>query len=99
VEPAGWVISARLAHPAIVSEADYIAAQDASAPTQARFYTQCFRWITVVERLGHRRPGTEHAAGRANWNGPRSGALVVAPLAPDLRDSLGRLRARSTNVR
>jgi site-specific DNA recombinase len=30
--PAGWVISARPAHPAIVSEQDYIAAQDASAP-------------------------------------------------------------------
>ena len=30
--PAGWVISTRPAHPAIVSEADYIAAQDASAP-------------------------------------------------------------------
>ena len=29
--PAGWVISARPAHPALVSEADYIAAQDASA--------------------------------------------------------------------
>src|SRR5215831_18285872 len=28
----GWVISARPAHPAIVSEADYIAAQEASAP-------------------------------------------------------------------
>src|SRR5689334_18691335 len=30
--PEGWVISARPAHPAIVSEADYIAAQEASAP-------------------------------------------------------------------
>ena len=30
--PAGWVISARPAHPAIVSEADFIAAQDTSAP-------------------------------------------------------------------
>ena len=30
--PAGWVISARPAHPAIVSEADFIAAQEASAP-------------------------------------------------------------------
>jgi len=30
--PAGWVISARPAHPAIISEADYIAAQGASAP-------------------------------------------------------------------
>ena len=30
--PAGWVISARPAHPALVSEADYIAAQDVSAP-------------------------------------------------------------------
>ena len=30
--PAGWVISARPAHPALVSEAGYIAAQDASAP-------------------------------------------------------------------
>ena len=30
--PAGWVISARPAHPALVSEADYIAAQEASAP-------------------------------------------------------------------
>ena len=30
--PTGWVISARPAHPAMVSEADYIAAQDASAP-------------------------------------------------------------------
>jgi site-specific DNA recombinase len=30
--PAGWVISARPAHPAIISEADYIAVQDASAP-------------------------------------------------------------------
>jgi hypothetical protein len=30
--PAGWVISNRPAHPAIVSEADFIAAQDASAP-------------------------------------------------------------------
>jgi hypothetical protein len=30
--PAGWVISHRPAHPAIVSEAAYIAAQDASAP-------------------------------------------------------------------
>jgi len=30
--PSGWVISARPAHPAIISEADYIAAQDASAP-------------------------------------------------------------------
>ncbi len=30
--PAGWVISARPAHPAILSEADYIAVQDVSAP-------------------------------------------------------------------
>ena len=30
--PAGWVISARPAHQALVSEADYIAAQNASAP-------------------------------------------------------------------
>ena len=30
--PAGWVISARPAHPALVSEADYISAQNASAP-------------------------------------------------------------------
>jgi len=30
--PAGWVISARPAHLALVSEADFIAAQDASAP-------------------------------------------------------------------
>jgi len=30
--PAGWVISSRPAHPAIVSEAGYVAAQDASAP-------------------------------------------------------------------
>jgi hypothetical protein len=30
--PAGWVISARPAHPALVSEADYIAAQDTSGP-------------------------------------------------------------------
>ena len=30
--PAGWVISARPAHPALVSEADFIAAQDARAP-------------------------------------------------------------------
>src|SRR5208282_4931999 len=30
--PVGWVISARPAHPAIISEADYIAAQQASAP-------------------------------------------------------------------
>jgi hypothetical protein len=30
--PAGWVISHRPAHPALVSEADYVAAQDASAP-------------------------------------------------------------------
>ena len=30
--PTGWVISARPAHPAIISEADYIAAQQASAP-------------------------------------------------------------------
>jgi len=29
--PDGWVISARLAHPALVSEADFIAAQDISA--------------------------------------------------------------------
>ena len=30
--PEGWVISKRLAHPALVSEADFIAAQDATAP-------------------------------------------------------------------
>ena len=30
--PAGWVISTRPAHHALVSEADYIAAQDTSAP-------------------------------------------------------------------
>ena len=30
--PAGWVISVRPAHPAIISEADYVAAQEASAP-------------------------------------------------------------------
>ena len=30
--PDGWVISARPAHPALVSEADFIAAQEASAP-------------------------------------------------------------------
>ena len=30
--PEGWVISARPAHPAIVSEADFIAAQDLAAP-------------------------------------------------------------------
>jgi DNA invertase Pin-like site-specific DNA recombinase len=41
--PEGWVISARPAHPALVSEADYIAAQEVSAPrgpagTAARRY-------------------------------------------------------------
>jgi len=30
--PEGWVISRHLAHPALVSEADFIAAQDATAP-------------------------------------------------------------------
>jgi len=30
--PEGWVISARPAHPALVSEADFIAAQGASSP-------------------------------------------------------------------
>jgi site-specific DNA recombinase len=30
--PEGWVISKRPAHPALVSEADFIAAQDATAP-------------------------------------------------------------------
>ena len=30
--PEGWVISARPAHPALVSEADFIAVQDACAP-------------------------------------------------------------------
>ena len=30
--PQGWVISKRPAHPALVSEADFIAAQDATAP-------------------------------------------------------------------
>jgi hypothetical protein len=30
--PARWVISRRPAHPALVSEADFIAAQDATAP-------------------------------------------------------------------
>jgi len=30
--PEGWVISRRPAHPALVSEADFIAAQDATAP-------------------------------------------------------------------
>jgi hypothetical protein len=30
--PEGWVISCKPAHPAIISEADYIAAQDSSAP-------------------------------------------------------------------
>ena len=34
--PAGWVISSRPAHAAIVSEADYVAAQDASAPRGPR---------------------------------------------------------------
>ena len=29
--PDGWVISRKLAHPALVSEADFIAAQDISA--------------------------------------------------------------------
>ena len=31
-QPEGWVISKRPAHPALVSEADFIAAQDATAP-------------------------------------------------------------------
>jgi hypothetical protein len=32
VEPAdGWVISARAAHPALISEADFVAAQDINA--------------------------------------------------------------------
>jgi hypothetical protein len=30
--PEGWVISRHPAHPALVSEADFIAAQDATAP-------------------------------------------------------------------
>jgi len=30
--PEGWVISKHPAHPALVSEADFIAAQDAAAP-------------------------------------------------------------------
>jgi hypothetical protein len=30
--PEGWVISRHPAHPALVSEADFIAAQDAAAP-------------------------------------------------------------------
>jgi site-specific DNA recombinase len=44
--PEGWVISKRPAHAALVSEADFIAAQDTAAPPgPARRYLRAVRVI------------------------------------------------------
>ena len=55
--PTGWVISARPAHPALVSEDDYIAAQDATARA-ARLVRRragtCWRGLLVCGGCGRR---------------------------------------------
>ena len=77
--PDGWVISARPAHPALVSEDDFIAAQDVNAPA------------ALPPRTGQRGGGIGWPgcwpAGRAGggWNrpgptaSPRTGAGTATP--------------------
>ena len=58
--PEGWVISTHPAHPALVSEADFITAQDATAPRgpagpAARQYL--LAGLLACARCGRRQPG------------------------------------------
>jgi site-specific DNA recombinase len=54
--PDGWVISTQPAHPALVSEADFIAVQEISTPRGA---DRWIRWTTI--RLGHAATTTAQA--------------------------------------
>jgi hypothetical protein len=73
--PDGWVISRHPAHAALVSEADFIAAQGAALPARLR--------------AGICWPGSSPAGGAgAGWNqpgpaaGPRTGAGTATPPPP-----------------
>ena len=76
--PEGWVISRRPAHPAIVSEADYIAAQDATAPRGPR----------ARRRGGTCWPGCWPRAAGGGWSrpgptaSPPTGAATGTPAPP-----------------
>ena len=82
--PDGWVISKRPAHPALVSEADFIAAQDAAAPRgpagpAARRYLlagllacgRCGRWLESAWSNG--RPAYRCRHGYTSATGPEPG--------------------------
>ena len=75
--PEGWVISKQPAHAALVSEADFITAQDTAAPRGPRPGRRC---------AGTCWPGCSSAGGAGGgWNqrgptaGPPTGAATVAP--------------------
>ena len=93
--PAGWVISARPAHPAIISEADYIAAQDASAP----------RGPAGPAAAGTCWPGccaAAHAGGGWNPPGPTASpptAAGTATPAPPVPIPAGRRTCTSAKTR
>ena len=77
--PEGWVISRRPSHPALVSEADFIAAQDATAPVarQARppggtYWPGC--WPAAGAGGGWNRPGPTAS--------PPTGAATATPALP-----------------
>ena len=77
--PTGWVISARPAHPALVSEADYIAAQDATAPrgpagAATRRYLLGGCWSAEPAGGGWNRPDPTA--------GPPTGAATATPAPP-----------------
>ena len=79
--PAGWVISARPAHPAIVSEADYIAVQDVSAPRGPAGPATRRYLLAVLLRCGRRlesawsngKPAYRCRHGYTSAAGPRPG--------------------------
>ena len=89
--PAGWVISSRPAHAAIVSEADYVAAQDASAPRgPGRCDDTCW-------------PGCCAAAGAGGgWNPPGPTAApptAAATATPPLPAPIPAVRRTCTSAR
>ena len=90
--PEGWVISEHPAHPALVSEADFIAAQEASAPRgpagpAVRRYLLAGVWPPGGAGGGWNRPGPTAS--------PPTGAATATPAPPDRNTG----RPKNTYVR
>ena len=97
--PEGWVISKHPAHPALVSEADFIAAQQASVPRgPAGQATRRYLLAGLLARAAGADGGWNQPGPTAS---PPTGAATAtpAPPAPDLADRRTPMCARTRSCR